>query len=466
MSTFTASVPKRSDVKGDASEVYAFKVAIVKAIVQAIENNFIGAVGTVNHKTELQWIFNPKVHRALNGKPLCIIGNASNEMGEFSLVRLDLTDVSYFITIKPEANFPKKQDQGEQPEITMIEGTAWEGSRTHAADMGNVFLLYMGVEPVYGELSNEDTKELFKALGGGYEDWADAAVHTLQNITDNQVVLNRITADDNDQAKMKKYVMSTWDDSDHSLSSFGPCATFTPVQSSTYPQEAHQLKNFFLRALGRSQNAPAPTQQLTASEQDAEDKAKRRLAKITIFSMGGTIDWAKKIVTEPSYPVWSAGMDIVLNNSRSSRPIALAERLSTGLKNAREHDRNNVMSKQVRMKLVQRTVANAILEGNLNTFRTVEEDYDGTRLDLGAMFPQPDSVQLNLCRQNQRKTDSEALNNVPIAKRNKPKHLIDKLGTFNSMDDFSSLCVIILTIWNIIIDVVKMKAATGDSIWR
>ena len=177
----------------------------------------------------------------------------------------------------------------------MIEGTTWASSRTHAAAMGNVFLLYMGVEPVYGELSNEDTKELFNALGGRYEDWDDAAVHTLQNITDDQVVLDRIRAEDNDQAKMKKYVMSAWDDSDHSLSSFGPCATFTPVQSSAYPQEAHQSKNFFLRVLGRSQGTPAPTQQLTASEQDVEDRAKRGLAKITIFSMGGTIDWEKRL---------------------------------------------------------------------------------------------------------------------------------------------------------------------------
>ena len=152
MSTFKGNVPKRSDVKGNASEVYAFKVAIVKAIVQAIDNNFIGAIGTVNHKTELQWIFNCKVRRAFNEKPLYIIGNASNEMGEFSLVRLDLTDVSYFVTIKPEANFPKDQNQGEQLEPDMIEGTIWASARTHAAAMGNVFLLYMGVEPVWTSL--------------------------------------------------------------------------------------------------------------------------------------------------------------------------------------------------------------------------------------------------------------------------------------------------------------------------
>ena len=76
------------------------------------------------------------------------------------------------------------------------------------------------------------------------------------------------------------------------------------------------------------------TKKTIIHEQDSEDETKRGLAKITIFSMGGTIDWAKKIVVEPSYPIWSEGMNIFVNNSQSSRPIALAEHLSKGSKNA------------------------------------------------------------------------------------------------------------------------------------
>jgi hypothetical protein len=55
---------------------------------------------------ETHFIFNPQVYTKPNGTPISILGNTSNNMGEFTLVSLSLTSISLFpCVIQKEDNY-------------------------------------------------------------------------------------------------------------------------------------------------------------------------------------------------------------------------------------------------------------------------------------------------------------------------------------------------------------------------
>ncbi len=83
--TFTSSLPKWPDIVRSPEQVFRFD-NVAQSMISGIENNFIAAIGTMDVGSHcLQYLFNPKVYRQIDGTIKAIISNASDVRGEFSL---------------------------------------------------------------------------------------------------------------------------------------------------------------------------------------------------------------------------------------------------------------------------------------------------------------------------------------------------------------------------------------------
>ena len=81
---YSTSMPKRPEVCGSADQVYKFASDKPKQyIINAIKAKTISALGSTDTNCNTHYLYNPHVHCDLQGAPLSIIGNMSNNKGEF-----------------------------------------------------------------------------------------------------------------------------------------------------------------------------------------------------------------------------------------------------------------------------------------------------------------------------------------------------------------------------------------------
>ncbi len=96
-SYFTKSLPKRGDITGSPNQVFnmnSTRRGYCNYILGGITTGTIAAIGTLSHESNnFIYLFAPQIHRDLGGEPLGIIGNASNKMGKFSCVYINLTNL-------------------------------------------------------------------------------------------------------------------------------------------------------------------------------------------------------------------------------------------------------------------------------------------------------------------------------------------------------------------------------------
>ena len=98
--TYTASFPKRPKITGAPDQVFQFN-NFLERLIGGIKANTISAIRTINPGSLCtQYLYAPQIHFNLAGKPIAFIGNTSNKMGEFSLIKIDVTSNRLFPYIK------------------------------------------------------------------------------------------------------------------------------------------------------------------------------------------------------------------------------------------------------------------------------------------------------------------------------------------------------------------------------
>ncbi len=126
--TFSDSHPKRPDITGSCEDAFGLGTDLQTTIINSIRANTLSAIGIVAFGSlETQFIFNPQVHTKPNGTPIAILGNASNKMGEFTLVHLSLASICLFpCVIQKEVNYILPH--GVDISNDLLVGSTWHGS--------------------------------------------------------------------------------------------------------------------------------------------------------------------------------------------------------------------------------------------------------------------------------------------------------------------------------------------------
>jgi hypothetical protein len=102
--SFTKSLLKRPEVTGAPNQTFSFAEDFGKAALKHIPTKTIVAIGTVTPgSTTLQYLFEPMFHHGLSGVQITIIGNSSNNKGEFSLIKIKISSFQF-----PPESHPKR----------------------------------------------------------------------------------------------------------------------------------------------------------------------------------------------------------------------------------------------------------------------------------------------------------------------------------------------------------------------
>ena len=195
---FSDSYPKRSDVIGSCEQAFGCGTVLHTTIVNSIKAGTVAAIGIVNYGSyETLFMYNPQVHTKLDGTPTTILGNASNVIGEFTLVSLSLDSVFLFPyvirkdehhALSPGRDIPKE----------LLTGTTWyeEDDDTFVwTAVPNIFLIYFGQDIPLGRISLDSTKTAFTNLGPGYALWINLANGAIEDEEDVHKVIDNCIAE-------------------------------------------------------------------------------------------------------------------------------------------------------------------------------------------------------------------------------------------------------------------------------
>jgi hypothetical protein len=129
--TYTASFPKRPNITGAPNQVFQFN-NFLERLIGGTKANTISAIGTINPGFLCtQYLYAPQIHFNLAGKPIAFIGNLSNKMGKFILIKIDITSIYLFHYIKDKATMDVSLNHGDDLPKEMLSETNWNDFEEH-----------------------------------------------------------------------------------------------------------------------------------------------------------------------------------------------------------------------------------------------------------------------------------------------------------------------------------------------
>ena len=400
----------------------------------------------------IQYIFNPKVHRDLQGRPTTIVGNASDTVGEYTLLRVDISCLRSFAVIDKRSAFNKEYNLGEDIPSSFLSRTAWKDVTVPIAAtlLPNFFPIYFGQKLVHGDLRREDVLRQFEAMGTGYDLWADAAFHVVQNLNDINEVLQAFAGDDGEpgeefDANIRKYLDPAWDPSKSVPLALhnGPCGTFDLVQSGDYHQEAQAIAEVFnpVQSIPQAIVQPQTVTVAIQGEVDKEAEAKKGITKLLLLHICADIDLETGAITNLTQATPSKGMECVLAITRPARAQAYADLLRKTCALASSIDPLHIRSTHMTMKVVQKPVASNLIGGNFATEPSSSLFNEANSIDPSIFMPQKNLARVELIKQSELALSNETMMDVPDAQKSKPKTAMARIGVLTNVDDFTSICV-------------------------
>jgi hypothetical protein len=123
--TYMASFPKRPDITGAPDQVFKFN-NFIDHLHGGIKANTISAIGIINPESLCtQYLYAPQIHFNLAGDPIAFIGNLSNKMGKFSLIKMDIPSICLFPYIKDKATMDDSLNRGDDLRKESLSKTNW-----------------------------------------------------------------------------------------------------------------------------------------------------------------------------------------------------------------------------------------------------------------------------------------------------------------------------------------------------
>ncbi len=169
--TYMASFPKRPDITGAPDQVFKFN-NFLDCLIGGIKANTISAIGTINPGSLCtQFLYTPQIHFNLAGNPIAFIGNSSNKMGKFSLIKIDVTSIHLFPYIKDKASMDASFNHGDNTPEDWLSKTDWKDFDEPIVGtlIPNFFITYFGQVLPHGNINDNDIKARLICLGTGYK---------------------------------------------------------------------------------------------------------------------------------------------------------------------------------------------------------------------------------------------------------------------------------------------------------
>jgi hypothetical protein len=171
---------------GAPNQVFMFD-NFLDCLIGGIKANTISAIRTINLGSLCtQYLYVPQIHFNLAGKPIAFIGNLSNKMGEFILIRIDITSICLFCYIKDKATYDDSLNHGDDLPTESLSKTNWNDFEEPIVGtlIPNFFIPSFGQDLPHGNISDDEIKGKLICLGTGYELWANSANNAVKKLDD------------------------------------------------------------------------------------------------------------------------------------------------------------------------------------------------------------------------------------------------------------------------------------------
>ena len=283
MTLYSESYPKRPDITGSFNQAYSL-TTMFEAVVKAINANPIAGIMGCQHSGEIFHLFCLKVHYDTAGNPVAVIGNLSNNIGQFMCARITKAEFSLFTVVGEKSGAPPTHGDTIDPAI-MAKTTLDANIDYVAYLMPNYVLIYWGMEVFYGNIVDDDLKSSISSLGPGYLAWAKAVGASFELEEDIDTTLAEIKTKGRGPINMLSTFGMKWDKKTGMAITVGTAGVHVSmVRSSLYPAESNAIQQIFTPSAVASATFPgallSPTGKITfALANDKESEAAKGATK-------------------------------------------------------------------------------------------------------------------------------------------------------------------------------------------
>jgi hypothetical protein len=111
---------------GAPDQVFKFD-NFLDCLIEGIKANAISAIGTISLGSLCtQFLYAPQIHFNLAGNPIAFIGNSSNKLGKFSLIKINVMSICLFPYIKDKATMDANLNYGDDMLADLLSKTVWK----------------------------------------------------------------------------------------------------------------------------------------------------------------------------------------------------------------------------------------------------------------------------------------------------------------------------------------------------
>jgi uncharacterized membrane protein YgcG len=451
---YTLSKPKRNDFRGTTKQV--FEPSIYQTTLDRIKQGIVVAIAFCDHLGNLCYLIAPQIWHNIDGDPTKIIGNASNPIGEYCAISIEVKDaLRYFPTLAIASNIPN-EFKGPHPVAKKdLEDSSLadaEDGTVVAAPIPKVLPIFAGQPLVTGSvLDNAVLEKILEALGEAGLAWASQMSQIYRNSDDARkdaaIVKDKLMTTD---ARSRKFVHAEFGVT-RGVDFTSPSVAFQlALSGDDYPELVEKLKSIFMPP------PPAPVQQQASAALDVislktalaksdpavqreEHATKASVAKLRLLFGGGKMCPTSGKISEFKLATLSKSFRKVLEDPKGPTQVsALVSLLETTFTMGAKNDNMSVLAQNT-IHVVQNSLASLLLAGEFGTAPVLYRDLESKKLTLEAFLPQmPGDACLDQIRSHEQTARNEVLCGVHASQQSRPKSNIKNVGRLENVKDVVS----------------------------
>jgi hypothetical protein len=449
--------PQEGDITGSPNQAFnmnSTRKGYYHYILGSITAGTIAAIGTLSHESNnFIYLIATQIHCNLGEKPLGIVDNASNKMGEISCVYIKLTDLKYFPYIESTTTMGTRLKHTKvtpfDPEhLKFTKDFKGFTDPLRGTLLPVFFLIYFGQDIPQGSIASDEEKSALAKLGLGYGLWVEMASEAIDKFNKIKMVMDAYSAIDNmtKEAFYKTHFYGHYDEKNSLFVTKGPCGAITTVQSDAYPIKAKAIKkNFLPTPQALPPQVPATASALTlqlAANIEKKVVAKTGIHNLRLLHICRKIDQASTTFGNLSYPTLLTGMEVILGQPRASRSSSLSDLVRQTLATTRKQDLFSIRSTAISQFHVPKALTGHLLTGNYAIHEADSlNNHEAQAANPSAFFPQRNPTLVN--REANKDLHARSKNAMDVIGNHKMKTStsIARIGTMQDMVDFTSFCI-------------------------
>jgi hypothetical protein len=277
-------------------------------------------------------------------------------MGEFSLIKIDVTSIGLFPYIKDKATMDVSLNHGDDLPKESLSKTDWNDFEEPIIGtlIPNFFITYFGQDLPHGDICDDEIKAKLVCLGTGYELWANTANNAIKKLDNILSVMKEIKT----LESIKKHFNPNRDAKSLPLAtSNGPFVAMTLVQSA-----------------------------------DKESEAKKVIVKLMQFHIRGNIGIEATSVSNITPDVPLKGMQVVLNQPRAACASQFADHVQMLVELAKHQDFTSIQLTQISIQVMSKILSSHMLQGNFATEKVTNLKLEANSVEPSTFLPHRNKV--------------------------------------------------------------------------